>query len=298
MKLSPKLEQYRIRSGDYATRPGERYGAFQIPGPAGRLLLVLATDGESFKPVAGFDGLYEVSNLGRVRSLAKTVPMPHSAIRTQPQQFLSEEKMEKGYRRVTLCKGHREMDKRLVHVLVADAFIPEGKHLPEINHADGDKGNNAVWNLERCTAEYNMHHSIERGLRHGVTAEQIEQIKQLSPEEIDAQFQFHQSTIRAIRAGEHRNVNPEPPVRCDPFHIAWEHVSVSIKGNRPPNWREMCHVKDLFWAPDECVVQFHPAAADYVNNMNTCLHMWRCTAQEFPTPPPSLIGIKELGTIG
>jgi hypothetical protein len=129
MKFSPKLEDWRIRQGDYATRTGERCGAFSIPGPAGRQLLVLATDGQS------------------------------------------------------------------------------------------------------------------------------------------------------------------------PSGMGWEHVSVSIKGNRPPNWREMCFIKDLFWSADEVVVQFHPRGQDYVNNMSTCLHLWRCTAQEFPTPPPSLIGIKELGTL-
>jgi len=78
--------------------------------------------------------------------------------------------------------------------------------------------------------------------------------------------------------------------------MGWEHVSVSAH-KRPPNWREMCFVKDLFWSDDECVVQFHPKASEYVNNLSTCLHLWRYTQQEFPQPPASLVGIKDLGTV-
>lgn len=54
----------------------------------------------------------------------------------------------------------------------------------------------------------------------------------------------------------------------------WEHVSVSLEG-RCPNWSEMCHVKNLFWGEDETVVQFHPKKSEYVNNMPTCLHLWK-----------------------
>jgi hypothetical protein len=78
----------------------------------------------------------------------------------------------------------------------------------------------------------------------------------------------------------------------------WEHVSVSTqRGKRIPNWQEMCFVKNLFWAPEECVVQFHPPASRYVNNYSVVLHLWRCTRQDFPVPPDILVGFKELGTL-
>lgn len=82
----------------------------------------------------------------------------------------------------------------------------------------------------------------------------------------------------------------------DGADTGWEHVSVSTN-RRIPNWREMCFVKDLFWAPEECVVQFHPPAARYVNNYSVVLHLWRCIRQEFPMPPDELVGFKELGTL-
>jgi hypothetical protein len=72
----------------------------------------------------------------------------------------------------------------------------------------------------------------------------------------------------------------------------WEHVSVSIP-DRPdtcPSWPEMCLVKDLFWDAEDCVVQFHPPASQYINNHAGCLHLWRSRLEEIPTPPSILIG--------
>lgn len=74
----------------------------------------------------------------------------------------------------------------------------------------------------------------------------------------------------------------------------WEHVSVSTR-RRIPNWQEMCFVKNLFWAPEDCVVQFHPPRSRYINNYSHVLHMWRQTLGAFPMPPEWTVGIKELG---
>ena len=71
----------------------------------------------------------------------------------------------------------------------------------------------------------------------------------------------------------------------------WEHVSVSTPG-RPPNWQEMCFVKDLFWAEDDVVMQLHPAKAVYVNNHPHCLHLWRPQGRAIPEPPLVLVGTK------
>lgn len=74
----------------------------------------------------------------------------------------------------------------------------------------------------------------------------------------------------------------------------WEHVSVSIKGDdRLPTWAEMCHVKSLFWEPDEVVIQYHPREADYVNFHEAVLHMWRPFSRKLPTPPTWTIGPKD-----
>lgn len=71
----------------------------------------------------------------------------------------------------------------------------------------------------------------------------------------------------------------------------WQHVSVSIeKSDRPPYWSTMCKVKDLFWEDEDVVCQFHPRKSEYVNHHPGCLHLWRCTTQEFPTPDPIMVG--------
>ena len=64
----------------------------------------------------------------------------------------------------------------------------------------------------------------------------------------------------------------------------WEHVSVSCE-RRCPTWQEMAFIKDLFFAPEECVVQFHPPKSKYVNKHQYVLHLWRMIGQNFPMPP-------------
>ena len=68
------------------------------------------------------------------------------------------------------------------------------------------------------------------------------------------------------------------------FGEGWEHVSVSHK-DRCPTWEEMCKVKDLFFNPEEVVVQFHPRQSEYVNVHPHCLHLWRKSGEDFDTPP-------------
>lgn len=75
--------------------------------------------------------------------------------------------------------------------------------------------------------------------------------------------------------------------------FGWEHVSVSTK-KRCPNWIEMSFIKDLFWAPEEVVMQLHPAKSDYINQHPHCLHLWKPTEQAIPLPPKWMVG-KYLG---
>ncbi len=70
----------------------------------------------------------------------------------------------------------------------------------------------------------------------------------------------------------------------------WEHVSVTLKDKRKiPNWEEMCFVKNLFWESTECIVQFHPPSAEYVNIHHGCLHLWRYKKAAFPIPETILV---------
>lgn len=81
------------------------------------------------------------------------------------------------------------------------------------------------------------------------------------------------------------------------FGGGWEHVSVCPR-NRTPDWDEMCQIKDMFWNENECVVQYHPAKSEYVNNAKNCLHFWKPVNQEFPIPPSLMVGVKSMGEFG
>jgi hypothetical protein len=64
----------------------------------------------------------------------------------------------------------------------------------------------------------------------------------------------------------------------------WNHVSVSL-ADRCPSWEEMCYVKDLFFNPEDCVIQYHPPKSNYVNNNPYVLHLWQPQNEKIPMPP-------------
>ena len=74
----------------------------------------------------------------------------------------------------------------------------------------------------------------------------------------------------------------------------WDHVSVS-RADKTPDWDEMCFVKNLFFGPDETVIQYHPCKREYVNYHAFCLHMWRPQDVELPVPPSFMVGPKKQG---
>ena len=76
--------------------------------------------------------------------------------------------------------------------------------------------------------------------------------------------------------------------------MGWEHVSVHIISDgkeRLPSWSEMCKIKDMFWSEEDCIIQYHPARSEYVNNHKYTLHLWRPINMIIPKPDPSLVGI-------
>lgn len=116
---------------------------------------------EIWKDIKGYEGLYQVSNLGRVKSLPRVVNHGNYVYKRRGRIKLSFN--SKGYDFIKLHKDtHRKV--YLVHRLVAEAFIPNPNNFAVVNHKDGVKTNNFVDNLEWCTASDNTKHAIHTGL--------------------------------------------------------------------------------------------------------------------------------------
>lgn len=109
---------------------------------------------EIWKSVKGYEGLYEVSNLGRVRSIDRIVRC-NSGINIIKGCILKQYLEKKGYLRVHLC--NKQIGKHfLVHRLVAEAFIPNPDNKPTVNHINHDRTDNRVENLEWATFSEQM----------------------------------------------------------------------------------------------------------------------------------------------
>lgn len=105
---------------------------------------------EIWRDIKGFEGLYQISNKGRVKSVERYSIQKHLIA----EKFLHIDHIQSGYCDVSLyINGKRHH--RKVHRLVAEAFIPNPNNLPEVDHIDTNKDNNCVENLRWCTHQEN-----------------------------------------------------------------------------------------------------------------------------------------------
>ena len=114
---------------------------------------------EIWKDIKGYEGKYQVSNLGRVKSLQRW-----SGTKYYDREKILSSCINKhnGYAYVYLMKNNKAKNVR-VHRLVAEAFIDNPNNFPEVNHIDCNRANNNVNNLEWCTRSYNIKYSFEKG---------------------------------------------------------------------------------------------------------------------------------------
>ena len=116
---------------------------------------------EEWRPIVGYEGLYEVSSYGRVRSLDMYVKARYGNYRLHKGKVLSPGIRPDGYLFVNLTYNgkHKTIT---VHRLVAQAFLPNPDNLSEVNHKDEDKSNNRVENLEWCDRKYNLNYGSRK----------------------------------------------------------------------------------------------------------------------------------------
>jgi hypothetical protein len=116
---------------------------------------------ESWRHVKGFKGYYKVSNCGRVKGLTRKAKYSNH-IRTLNEAIIVAPINAKGYREIKLCKDGKVKYTK-VHILVAEAFIPNPLNLPQVNHKKGIKIDNRQTELEWMTNRQNcIHYRLEQ----------------------------------------------------------------------------------------------------------------------------------------
>ena len=134
---------------------------------------------EEWKDIKGYEGKYQISNKGRVKSL--------NYKRTGKEKILKLSSDINGYKKITLCKNSKQKT-YLIHKLVAEAFLPNPDNLPVVNHKDENKLNNNVENLEWCTQAYNVNYSHNNCKSRKIICVETNEIFDSSQSVIDKMF--------------------------------------------------------------------------------------------------------------
>ena len=108
---------------------------------------------EIWKDIIGYEGIYQISSLGRIKSFQQRNQFGNKKAR-----ILSGWKTKSHYPKIILIKDGKK-ERKYIHRLIAEAFIPNPNHYKFINHIDGNKQNYSIENLEWCTQKYNMLHA-------------------------------------------------------------------------------------------------------------------------------------------
>ena len=170
---------------------------------------------EYWTDITGYEGHYQISNYGNVRSLDRETINSIGAKRKRKGKVLTPFTNSTGYFYVTLSNGNSRKNKRL-HCLVARAFLPNPKSKRTVNHINGKKGDNNLCNLEWATDSENHTHAFKTGLKElcGVakrdrklTNTQVLEIRKLIKQgglmqkQIGEMFNVYRTTISNIKLG-------------------------------------------------------------------------------------------------
>ena len=132
---------------------------------------------EIWKDIENYEGLYQISNLGNVRSLDRDITYVTGRVQRLHGMLLKHTKQADGYYTVGLYDINHKVKTKTIHRLVAIHFLANPCDYPEVNHIDGNKANDAVTNLEWVTELQNIRHAYTTGLKHGSDSPQCKPVQ-------------------------------------------------------------------------------------------------------------------------
>ena len=166
---------------------------------------------EIWKDILEFENMYQISNLGNVKGLKRTIKGNKSTW-TKEECILKIFLDKKGYSQIRLSKENIKTTKK-IHRLVAIAFLPNPDNKPQVNHKDGIKTNNYPSNLEWCTNSENQIHAYKKGLNKHTENHNIANAKKgllkrkLSAEDVINLRKMRENGLTYKKIGEHFNIS-------------------------------------------------------------------------------------------
>jgi len=164
---------------------------------------------EVWKDIKGYKGLYQVSNMGRVKSLKRTVTRKNGRKKTIRERILKPKTSNAGYLRVGLCDSRGKRKFFFVHRLVCEAFHENPENKPEVNHINENRLDNRACNLEWVTAKENSNHGTRNAKVAKALSKPVGQYTRdgelvkvwQSTREVERQLGFAQSNISNAARG-------------------------------------------------------------------------------------------------
>lgn len=174
-----------------------------------------------WKDVVGYEGLYEISSLGDIKSL-KRYCKSKTGFRVVPEKILKPKIDKYGYLVLHISKNNVRWN-ITIHRLVAIAFLPNINNYPQINHKDGNKLNNVVENLEWCSASYNVQHSFDNKLNIPIKGSKRAFSKMTEEKVIEVRYRYKNEDISLKNLSKSYNISTQT-LHSIITKKTWKHV--------------------------------------------------------------------------
>ncbi len=171
---------------------------------------------EIFRPIKGYEGYYEVSNLGKVKNLAK-----EWSVGRKGDTILRAGHRKIGYDFVVLCVD-KVKKYASVHRLVAEHFCDNPNSFPDVNHKNGMKGDNRAENLEWCTQSYNVQHAYDNGLKVGSRGEENGSARFKSDDILDIRLMSRMGITQTVIASKYKT--SQRTISKIVLRQRWQHI--------------------------------------------------------------------------